>query len=327
MTVIKVNDGLVPEASQIITGNGHVRRIETLNSIYNRYANLLLNDQHIILEDHIEKALNIGQFDRVMPNRRFRLTDFQKTLQRGNLQSEGIGFEYIHDYGPRSNSDPLMFGKELDEKGSYETVLLRLHNFLVFKSAVKRVGELKLCDTNELESEVIKEIHEEVMNDMMWTENNAIAFLHLEHEITATLGLDLATVRTVHPLTLLRLHSKSIIRKESNTQDELRLKLASEPKSEYDAELSRELLELILSTQMKSLAEAEHTGRASSELIDDHKKIRERMTEVVGLHAARSRMLERIMELQDEIETMIEMTGEEFDQLAEIQVRIHNRRV
>ena len=51
------------------------------------------------------------------------------------------------------------------------------------------------------------------------------------------------------------------------------------------------------------------------------------MAEVVSLHAARRAMLERIMDLQDAIEAKIEMTGEEFDQLAEIQKRVHSRRV
>jgi len=42
------------------------------------------------------------------------------------------------------------------------------------------------------------------------------------------------------------------------------------------------------------------------------------MAEVVSLHAARRAMLEKIMDLQDAIGAKIEMTGEDFDQLAEI---------
>jgi DNA repair ATPase RecN len=100
--------------------------------------------------------------------------------------------------------------------------------------------------------------------------------------------------------------------------------LASKPKSEKDAELSSELLSLILSSQKKNLKAC---NGGSEEMLNDHKDVREKMTEVVELHAARHAMLERIMDLQDAIGAKIEMNGDDFDQLAEIQKRIHSRRV
>ena len=87
-----------------------------------------------------------------MPNRRFKLMDTGKILQRGSLQSNSARMEYLDDYGPRSNLDPHHFARDLDEHGLYEEVLMRLHNYLVFKNADKRVSELGLSDTNETRS-------------------------------------------------------------------------------------------------------------------------------------------------------------------------------
>jgi hypothetical protein len=323
--VITVNDGILSEARDIFSGNGRTREHETLNVLYDRHAKLLLEDQDLIFEEFAEKKLTIGpEFSRVMPNRRFKLVDYEKILQRGNLQSNSARMEYLDDYGPRSNLDPHHFARDLDEHGSYEDVLMRLHNYLVFKHADRRISELGLSDTNELKADVVRDIHEEVMNSVMWTENNAIAFLEFEDRVADQFNMNLAQLKLEHPLKLLKLNKDRIIRIEMQAQDMLHRKLACEPVSEDEAELSRELLELVLSTQMKNL---QVCNGGSQELLDDHREVRKKMAEVVSLHAARRAMLERIMDLQDEIGAKIEMTGEEFDQLAEIQKRVHSRMV
>ena len=194
----------------------------------------------------------------------------------------------------------------------------------MFKNADRRVAELKLTDTNELKPEVVREIHEEVMNSVMWTENNAIAFLEFEDRIADQFMLNLAQLKTEHALKLLKLSKDRIVRLEMEEQDRILHKIATEPKSEEDAELSRELLNLILSSQKKNLTTC---NGGSPELLNDHKDVRVKMDEVVQLHAVRRAMLERIMDLQDEIGAKIDMTGDDFDQLAEIQTRIHSRRV
>jgi hypothetical protein len=325
MLVIRCNDGLLPEAKDIFLGNGRTRELETLNVVYDRHAKSLLADQNLIFEEIAEQKLTIGpEFSRVMPNRRFKLVDNGKILQRGSLQSNGARMEYLDDYGPRSNLDPYHFARDLDEHGSYEEVLMRLHNYLVFKNADKRVSELGLSDTNELKPEVVRDIHEEVMNSVMWTENNAIAFLEFEDRVAEQFNINLAQLKLEHPLKLVKLNKERLVDIEMHAQDMLYCKLACEPKSEEEAELSRELLNLILSTQKKNL---QVCNGGSQELLDDHRAVREEMAEVVSLHAARSAMLERIMDLQDGIAAKIEMTGEEFDQLAEIQKRVHSRRV
>jgi hypothetical protein len=325
MRVIRVNDGILDEARTIITSNGRTRELETLKIVYNRHAEELLARDELIFEEDAREDLTIGpEFNRVMPNRRFKLVDVRNLLKRGSLYSPSVFMEYKDDYGPRSNLDPHQFGQDTDEGGSYEEVLLRLHNYLVFKNADRRVAEMKLTDTNELQPEVVKEIHEEVMNSVSWTENNAIAFLEFEDRIADQFKLNLEKLKTQHALTLLRLNKDRLVQLEEEEQDKMSSKLASEPMSEEDAELSSELLKLILSSQKKNLKAC---NGGSEEMLNDHKDVREKMTEIVELHASRRAMLERIMELQDTIGAKLEMTGDDFDQLAEIQTRIHSRRV